>query len=130
MLFRVCGNLTAGGADGRAAFLATCSSQTGAHLKRGAVPRVVQAGLTKSEHVANSTSLDEIPLDIAAPLSLATKFAIDMVVKAGSSIVSKRSEIVRHHRRRAKQLSRLDSELKALMPESVRRVGMHANVAF
>ena len=68
-------------------------AQTGIHFKRGAIPRLVPSGLSSLERVELATSIGELPLDCPAPLSLSTRFAVDMVVELGARVPGVRSEI-------------------------------------
>ena len=61
-------------AEGRAGLLAAADAQTGAHLKRGAIPRLVPSGLSSSEHVEFAATIGDLPIDCPASLSLSKRF--------------------------------------------------------
>ena len=117
-------------ADSRSAFQASSGFQQGYHLCRGAVPRVVAANLSKLEHVSEALHVSDTPLDVSAPLALSSRFAVDKCAELGPHVVDARRKVIRHFRRMAHKLRRLNDELVALMPDSVRRVASDVHAAF
>ena len=117
-------------AECRAAFQAAANLQTGFHLKRGAVPRIVPHGLEPADHWLAATSVVETPLDQLPPLALSSRFAVDTVSEHGPATDGMRRTVIQQFRRKAKQLARLNVELQALMPAHVRHVAHQSDVAF
>ena len=91
-------------AECRAAFQASVDSQTGFHLARDAIPRIVPHGLTPLQHVGCAQSIEDLPFDSPAPLSWATRYAIDTSVRLGPEVRDLRKREIRRLRRKAKQL--------------------------
>ena len=89
--------------EGRAAFHAAADRQTRFHLKRGAVPRLVADSLDQMSHIEAALGIEHTPMDSPAPLALSTRFAIDMCVAFGSDVATKRQNVLRHFRCRAKR---------------------------
>ena len=117
-------------ADSRSAFQASSGYQQGYHLCLGAVPRIVSAGLSKQDHIREALAVEATPLDVHAPLALSSRFAIDKCAELGAHVVEARRNVIRHFRRMARRLRRLNDEMVNLMPENVRRVAGEVHAAF
>ena len=60
--------------------------QVGFHLKKGALPRLVSAGLDDIEQVGQAKRVQHLPFDEPAPLALSARFAVDGSVALGRSV--------------------------------------------
>ena len=116
-------------AESRAAIQAAADSQTGYHLARDAIPRLVPHGMGPLQHVESAISLNALPFGSPRPLCPGQP-NMPLAPQEGSNIRDLRSLEIRRLRRKAKQLRPLNEKLLGLMPEDVYRISKDTHVAF
>ena len=115
-------------AEATAGLRASMEHQTGFHLRKGAVARVVPAGLSEWDHFEAAKELKQLPFDCPAPLALAARFAIDTSVDMGSDVKQFRRLVVSRLRQKSRNLSGLTAALKDLMEPQIRRIAGDQNL--
>ena len=80
--------------------------------------------------MGRAQSIESLPSDSPAPLSWATRYAIDAAVRLGPEVQDVRKRGIRRLRRKAKQLRPLNELLLGIMPENVRRISKDTHPAF